>query len=202
MKHPFVGIGPGRCGTLSLSVIVNSCVNCEAFHEKYLTSWRMNNDDKASLDRMCGQFSSSDYVIGDVSLTHLNKIDWLRDRIPQLKVVCLHRPKEEVAKSWDRWCFGRALPNKNFCETDKDIEWHYRYSPNNNVDALDVWREWWDCAENIMEKVDNAIHLNTKDLNDDQKLNELFDYLEIRPDDRVFDQMRHHHSGTKRLRFL
>jgi hypothetical protein len=196
MKKSFVGIGTGRCGTLSLAVIVNACKNCFVSHEneKFLMPWdsdpKMNDLIEYLQPKNAGLW-------GDVSLTHNPRIYKLRQHIPDLKVVCLHRPKKEVVDSWKRWCCGDCLTIDRNNRSTQDKTWQARFPQFDTDDPEEGWGKWWELYENMTLEISNAFHIQTKELNSDNKLHELFNYLEIPHQDRIFVPNRIHHSFNK-----
>ena len=185
----FVGLGTGRCGTHSLAEIIESCVNTKCTHEECLLDFNRTNLDLAH--EFFGDLEDQErtgLICGDVSLTwtfHIDAIKWI---VPDLDVICLHRPKTEFIESWMRWTysghnvFGRpfekSVPPKYFLQYGNGKTSSPEKSDRAYLDA------YWDYCESIMKNIPGAHHLYTSELNTKTGIKGIFDYLKIPESDR------------------
>ena len=97
-RTPFVGVGTGRCGTNSLTEIVDACKNASVTHERYQLNWYEVNE---NLGKMLSEFraiAKDGVLAGDVSQANAPHVGELRSSFPALKVVCLHRDKTSTRR--------------------------------------------------------------------------------------------------------
>ncbi len=204
MTTKFLGIGTGRCGTKSLMAVINSCQNCKATHEAFLTPWE-SVDIKELLNWFTAHEKYNLIALGDISLNNLPKIVPLRKKIPNLKVVHIWRNKEQVAKSFIKahQNISRILP-----QSKKLANWHstrmIRYWPGLHplagsgsifpaIDAnsvIDSYRKYWDYYMKRAAELENVYLMNIEELNTRKGLDRLFDYLEIPEEARCYKKFR------------
>lgn len=108
-----IGLGTGRCGTVSLSQLLSKQTSCRVTHEnqaKQLLPWIVNQQ---QFNKYCKSIlsQSNEYdVIGDVSFYNLPYVNLYLERFPGVKFIVLKRPKEQVVnsymiktKKWNNW---------------------------------------------------------------------------------------------------
>lgn len=183
--RPFIGLGTGRMGTNSLQKLVGACRNTIVGHEtqEYLTPWYEEMDMQRIDKLICWleENSKKGFLAGEVTPSLVPKIDYIRARL-DIKIICLHRPKEEVIESYMRKCGGKSLvlPNQG---------WSFwcQYAPTISADSVqESYGAYWELYEEIVGSMEGVYHFNTYDLSDKDKLEQLFDFLEIPVVDRVF----------------
>lgn len=95
MTRPVIGIGTGRCGTVSLQKILDGCHNAQVTHEHENFRVKFHNSDRSPLKTLIGHCqSSSKYLRGEVASYWLPHIMSLREAIPNLGVIALKRQKK------------------------------------------------------------------------------------------------------------
>ena len=166
----FLGIGPGRCGTLSLSKILGSCRNVLSVHEDYSLAGSII-EMTAVMNRTQGSWN-----VGFIGASWTPQVVAVRDRLPRCPVICLHRDKQEVIDS-----FGVTLiiNSDGMQPTGEEL-----LTPEAIADR-------WEMCELSMAAVPAPVmHLRTEDLNSDGKLYELFEFVGIPEDDRNYPENR------------
>lgn len=159
------GLGTGRCGTRSLTKLLNEQPDITAVHEGNFPLWKPNNDRAlAWLKKLLKE--SLTPITGDIAYYWLSYIGPILEIYPDTKFICLERPKKEVIASYTKSkmlpmdfdvvasMFGTAEPTITLSEYVKPEE----------LNAMDPsTREWvetyWDVPMNYM--MDCAI-LNRK----------------------------------------
>jgi hypothetical protein len=98
-KKLVIGLGTGRCGTLSLSTIMNAQFSSCFTHESYIKlPWKPIYEYlKLNISMIMTNSTSS--VVGDVAPWYLNYTDMILNWVPTAKFVCLKRNREDVVKS-------------------------------------------------------------------------------------------------------
>lgn len=180
-----IGFGTGRCGTMSLARIINQCNRTMVQHEfrGYRTDWYVRNRRKTRrMLRFFKDQSSKGILAGDVALYWLPHILFLREAMPNMKLIHLYRPKEEVVASFLRRSSDeRVRPSdtgRRRCLEDNMFPTIDGATPQQ---ALGFY---WEMYEQWAWSIEDVYHMSVYDLNGD--LSGLFDYLEIPDQDRVF----------------
>lgn len=198
-RTPFVGIGTGRCGTTSLSVIVGACKKTICTHERYQLSWYEVNEEHGRLIRQFRESAENGILIGDVGCSLVTGIGHFRSSIPKLKVICLHRDKNETVESFRKFGWQKLRPDDKRAWLDRC------YSSNGHftatvikafpiIDAINADQAcgfYWEFYEALMAKIaEPVIHIRTEELSQNLTLEKIFDFLEIPNSDRVYVEDR------------
>jgi len=116
-KTILIGCGTGRCGTVSLSRLVNSGEGAVCTHERRpLLPWVLDED--LLLERIRYFEGSDSTLVGDVAYFHLPYLERLLEALPEARVICLERDRKEVIESflwWTNW--------QNRWQDHDGIEW-------------------------------------------------------------------------------
>ena len=104
-KHGIVlGIGSGRCGTLSLAKLLNSQPNSHVTHERRpLLPWSSDCRERLVAERVASLRGNSSYLVGDVASFYLPYVEELIRQVPDIRIIALKRDCEEVVKSFCDW---------------------------------------------------------------------------------------------------
>lgn len=180
MISPFLGFGTGRCGTSSLFKIIDECENTVVGHESrsFITNW--DNPDLQKVDALVDHLmdhSRTGVVAGEISLTLLPRLDYITSKLPEVKLICLHRRREEVVASFLRKCGGlsRVLPEHKCHELERSV----KFPTIAASDAIHSWELYWMMYENWSYKFDHVFHLNTEDLNNPERIEGLLNHLSV-----------------------
>jgi hypothetical protein len=186
----FLGIGTGRCGTNSLAAILNQVKGAAVTHEGQLFRSDKWGDPGSCVENFIKQRPAVG-LYGDVAFYHLPVISAFKEKIPGLKLVSLHRSKQEVAESFLRRIGSDARLH------DSLEGWNKMFPVIRENTAIASWLKYCDMYEEELSKLDTYC-LQTSDLNDNKKLNDLFDFLEVKEKDRVYPKVRVFNAGRRR----
>ncbi len=177
----FVGVGTGRCGTNSLTRIVGACRDTSVYHERYIGPW-YGAPNRELLLRI---EESKSELFGEVQCQLLPHLAELRRRWPDLPIVCMHRAEDEVVKSH----IDNIRPMLRPIDKKGGVTEHYPViDAHTHKQALHFWwRLYEEATQGIPGKV---IHLGMSELNDDDRIVNLFDFLGIPENDRVLLEHR------------
>ena len=108
-----IGVGPGRCGSTSLSEMLGTISNSCGTHEgPPLIFWRPRSEQVDFHIRRFTVLAEYYSVVSDVSHWWLNAVDQIWERLPEAKVIGLVRDPEECASSFMRiQGFGKGSLN-------------------------------------------------------------------------------------------
>ena len=190
----FIGIGTGRCGTVSLSKIIGGCDGCCVFHEAnwkgkqhklnkplpWLFDQRLAEERISNMKKRASLFS----LFGDVAFYYLNYLDYFIENYPNLKIVHIYRDKDLVIdsylaktsretskKDYDNWTEG--------AENADDI-WtpcFPQYKVSSKKDGIGLYySEYINTAKKYKDRM---FEIHVEDINTLEGQGSLFDYLEI-----------------------
>lgn len=183
--HPtdsFIGVGPGRCGSLSLAKILDECDGVKCTHEAFHTTEHYTLDICEMLLRM--EPKNDGKLHGQVGAMWLGVLPFIRLQFPQIKVVCLHRDRDAVVAS--------------FLKRQKVRERPWILNPIGVLDRVnrEFLEQHWHWCERQMARLEEPVfHMATDDLNSDSILCRLFEFLEIPKAARQFPHRRRYHVG-------
>lgn len=201
MKNYVILIGTGRCGLNSLHYLINSCKNCSIANKvdelDGIISWKFN---KRELNKTIDLLSSKDSeLVGVTGFYYINFIIPLFTKFKDnLKVVCIYRNKEEVVKSYlINTEYDRLKINLNHWQNNKYVnnEWSKCYPTYSNLSKEKAIKKYYEVYKGKVITLknlykDNIFILNVKDLNSKDKQKELFSFLNIKKQDRVYQTIR------------
>lgn len=189
-KKVILGIGTGRCGTVSLSNLLNKQQNSSFSHElkiriekkeDYNQPLPWENDELAFNSAWNSILHYNGEYVGDVSMFWLPYLERLFLKSEDLKVICLQREKQGVVKSYMKKTEGR----NHWIEHDGkywDIcPWDKSY-PNFKVkdkeEALNLyWDYYYHLVEELIKKFPDRIKVfQMTDLNNKQKIEKLLSF--------------------------
>lgn len=177
MKRPFIAFGTGRCGTSSLFEIIDYCENTYVLREDnpYKVSWY--DPDQRKLDRLARHLMRKNgrgITAGSVSRYWLPHIEYLRQKMPGLKLICLHRDKKGTVESFMRYkgrLADRLRPGRRPL---------YRTFPLIAAPTIrESYELYWEMYEEWSRTIEGVYHVDMDDLNDRKKIAQIFDYLEM-----------------------
>lgn len=92
------GLGTGRCGSWSLTKLLQKQTDTYAFHELNYLPWEF--DEEALKGNINHLLSRPEKIVGDVGFYYLNYVDYIIEKFPEAKFVYLYRDVKEVVNSW------------------------------------------------------------------------------------------------------
>lgn len=158
-----IGLGTGRCGTVSLSKLLDIQDGCCMTHEKHPMPWTVN---KALFERTYKSITSGgEPFIGDVAFYHLPYINFILEKTKEVKFVVLKRPKEEVVVSYMKKTIGMDHWRPTTRPNPWDICYPTFFHKLTKEEAIGFyWDLYYEMVEDIPQEL--CYHMETKDLND------------------------------------
>jgi len=210
-KKLVFGLGTGRCGTVSLSVILNTSKDSFIAHEGANT-YRKNRPysklpwDKdlsllhANLDKILNQNQS---IVGDVAFYYLPYVEEIIKAYPYAKFICLKRQKIATVNSYmaktkqrNHWQIRTSSSKWN-----RDSAWDPcfpKYNAKNKEEAISMyWDEYYTEAERLQKIYPDKFSIfYMNQLNSEEKLREIRNFIGIPSMDtkpkRAFNKGRKH----------
>jgi hypothetical protein len=165
-----IGLGSGRCGTMSLSHLLSGQKNTFVTHEVPLNmSWKF---DPSRINNKLNAWDNQQFTrVGDVASYYLPYVPYINSKVDNVKFVCLKRDKTETSHSWVSKLEGSPAKN-NFREWDgtfRTVPFYIsfpKYRTDSLFEAADLyWEEYYNQAEKLEREMDNFKIFNTEDLN-------------------------------------
>lgn len=188
-----LGIGSGRSGTLSLSQILNNNgFNSRHEFNRPRILQNFNRDyAEAHFFYMTERFNA------EVSLFAVNYVDFVKEHYPDCKIVVIKRDKNEVIDSFVNLLKIRFKSDDlkaiyRLCEKGYAVK--FDRTKDNLIDAISSYYDQvYETCDSYVEKYPGSVYkINLMDLNDDEKLDELFDFLGVDQDERNYTKVWAH----------
>jgi len=184
-KQIVIGLGTGRCGTLSLAKLLNLQEKSNVTHEaKPLIPWdkRQVEGYKYHIEKFKTDNKS---LVGDVAFYWLPYIDDLCNEFPNIKIIGLWRDRTEVVKS-----FMKKTEGLNHWMYHRGIEWTQnifdfcfpKYEASTKGEALGLyWDEYQKTLkQEVKKRPDNVLMLHMDELNTEEGQDKIFDFLGLK----------------------
>ena len=207
-----LGVAAGRCGLRSLTGLLNRQRGTQVSHqEPPLMPW----------ERMLGRPSIREKIerwrrsrdglcIGDISSSYLPYVADAIECEPDVRIVCLKRPKEEVVRSFCGW-LDRSSPLRiNHWAKDPAKGWHHdayfsrlfpQYDLSDREEGIRrYWDEYYDRAEDYQRRFPKQFRIFDMELalNTRRGVEELLTFVGIPQSEQVVEiGMRINDGETK-----
>ena len=173
-----IGLGTGRCGTLSLSRLLQK-VGLKVPHElSPVVSW----EDGSARNRL--DLLNNSKLDGDVAFWYLNLVEEMNEMCDKIRFVCMQRNIDETVHSYMRWTAGR-----NHWMHHLGYEWHKDYTwdqcyPKYNIDSKSqacrlYCEEYHSRSMKLQENMENFKIFDVNYLNSKSGVKSVFDFLDI-----------------------
>jgi hypothetical protein len=200
-KKLAIGLGSGRCGTVSLrDLLIHQ--GFDAIHELKLMPWAPNY---SLCDEILNEvFRRNDNSVSDIGYYYLNYVEYIIKEYPTVKCICLKRDKWEVIRS-----FLKFSSNNYFSKPidREENEWDQTFPTYDNVSKTDglslYWNEYYKTAEPLVEKFPNNIQIFDMNevFNTKKGQKKLFEFLRIEGNIKLGIK-RHTNHPNKPYKFI
>mgnify|MGYP004002157313 FL=1 len=185
-KQLIIGMGTGRCGTVSLYHLLNSQKGSFIRHEsKPLLTWIF--DKKAINYKLRKLLGRKEKYVGDVNSCYLPYVDYICKNHPSVRIIVLKRSKNEVIKSflrqtsyfnWNHWVDHEGIKWKRAGKWDAMFP---KYKLDSKEDAIaHYWDEYYLEVRRLIKKYPNNIKVfRTEDLNSRNSIKKILNFCNI-----------------------
>jgi len=113
-----VGIGSGRCGTLSLARLLDKQPNANVTHERRpLLPWSPTDRKRLVAERIASLRTGAGGLVGDVASFYLPYVEDFIAQAPDIRIIALQRDCDEVVRSFCDWSdHGHSVPTDHWSE--------------------------------------------------------------------------------------
>jgi hypothetical protein len=155
-------------------------------HEPYRPTW---GEPESAKDMITELDSRADpgWLLGHSSHLILGVLAPIFAAIPDIRVVCLHRPKSETVKSYMKFLGGNAQSWVAGKQSEAARCYPAYTFDDPRRDAEIVFGLWWETAEHIMSNVkkqipeEQVLHMQMRHLSDEESLRDMCKFLGIPP---------------------
>lgn len=178
-----IGLGTGRCGSMSLARLLNEQIGCSCTHEmtfdhtKYIARPLDINNKEMTNNYLNSLEARTLPIKADVSLWWLNSVEDIIEKFGKdVKFICLKRDKEQVQKSYESKFNNNGTPpginplqDHNGEVYRKDL-WdcsYPKFEASNRLEAIGkYWDDYYKRSEEFSDKYPDQFKIiNLEDLN-------------------------------------
>ena len=202
MKQSIIlGIGTGRCGTGSLAKVLNQQGDTVcSYEEPPLLPWRAVDARRVLRERFARfRTHAKARLLGDVALFYLPYLEEAIALEPDIRIVCLRRPREEVVTSFCEWLDqSMPLPTNHWARQPAP-GWHHdanrtrtfpQYDTQNREEGIRrYWDEYYRQAGELAARHPEQIRVfdTYEALNTEPGLRDLLGFVGIPPEQQVLN---------------
>lgn len=168
-----IGLGTGRCGTVSLSRLLNLQEKSKFSHELQRLPWVI---DKERFNKLYQRINLKEFnFVGDVSFYNLPYINLFLKKNKNTKFILLKRDREEVVRSFLKKTktsnhFQKGAVTKHIWD-----ECFPRFEAKDKAEAIEKYYDhYYDLSKEIPN--DNIFKINTLELNNKNKCMEMLNF--------------------------
>jgi len=201
IPHQLVlGIGSGRCGSLSLAKLLDGQAESAVTHEtRPLFPWASGCRKALVTERIASLRRKSAKLVGDIASSYLPYVEEFVKQVPDIRIVAIRRDCEEVVASFCRWSdHAHSAPTDHWSEQPAaglfhDPVWSTifpKYPTASREEGVRrYWREYYDTVDELQRRFPRNVRtfemadvLNTID-----GQRQLLDFVGVKPSRQVFD---------------
>jgi len=189
-KKLIFGLGSGRCGTHSLSKLLNEQSNFEVSHElgdNPVLTWDCNSE---CIDFYLSKIlSRSPDFVGDVAFYLINYVDHILDKYPDSKFICLKRNKFNTVTSYESKTLGRNHWQSHSGDYYRLCPWDRCYPKyNEDIKKEEAIALYYDDYYSLIEELinkhpENVSLFNMEDLNNYEKVKSMLGFIGVKESD-------------------
>lgn len=179
MKYIIIGLGTGRCGTVSLTNLFKLQSSCGAEHEHTAHNSQHGEIWGKNFTGLVDYIENrSEKYICDVSFYNLPYVEQLIDMFDNVKFVVMKRDRQETIDSYMRKTSGRNHWQIHNGTRYKHCPWDSIYPKFEGTDKADAIGKYWDYYYNTCSNIDQSLcyNLNTSDLNNKEKCLDMLNF--------------------------
>ncbi|HJP01578.1 MAG TPA: glycosyltransferase, partial [Planctomycetota bacterium] len=179
------GLGTGRCGTKSLAFLLDSQSGADVTHERnqHGVAWKGG---ELAVDEALAWCRGADghTVVGDVGFYYLPYVEYILEREPDAKFVCLQRDCGETVRSYLSNTEGRnhwMHHDGSEWQPDRWDQCYPKYDVAAKREALErYWHEYYDTANELARQYDGALRVfPITTLSTEQGQREILDFVGV-----------------------
>lgn len=189
MDRLIIGLGTGRCGTVSLTKLLSKQKDTYASHEHIGARVAWGCDFTEVVKSISQQNRFIRKFNADVSFYNLPYVKDFLEHYHDVKFIILKRNRDEVIQSFDHKTAGKNHWQKHSGAYYTKCEWDKCFPNFEAVSKKDAIGKWWDFYYDECESISQDIcyHLNTEDLNNKNKCLDMLRFCGY--DEPIYEQL-------------
>lgn len=212
MKKLIIGLGTGRCGSLSLSYFLSNQPGMKVLHEgtiyqkKHIIKWEKDHENLLEWIDKLENISDNNQYFGDIGMYFLPYVSFIISRFPNVRFICLKRKREQVVKSFLKWSSSVNHWYEHDGTTwDKDAMMDSAFPKFNEPDKAKAIGLYWDMYYEEIDRLiatypQNISCFSIESLNSISGRNEILDFVEYRGERKLNgDYIKHKNTGINYL---
>lgn len=190
-KNIIIGLGTGRCGSVSLTYLLNSQKDFNISHEICPSPWEYSQN---SLNHLLNILNNrKENVVGDCAYYHLNYCEKMLELYPNTLFPILQRDKQEVVESYLKKTLGRNHWSINRDTGEKEDYYWDRTYPKYNLPKREAitryYNEYYEKCRNFVSKYPDKFKIfgMKETFNSLSGQSQLLEFLNINANDRIIN---------------
>jgi len=202
MNRMIIGLGTGRCGTMSLTRLLGAQAACVSLHEpKPLLPWI--TDPVAARRHVRKLSQQPKRVVASTACFYLPYVEWLHTSVGcPITFVCLKRTRQQTIDSFVQWTEVRVPPKRDhwrrhdgtkFTHTEWDKCFPQYDEPSKRRALGRYWDDYYDRAETLADRKLNFRIFPMNMLNHEGGVKEILEFCGFE-EPRIRVGVRAHHK--------
>jgi len=199
-KRLIIGLGTGRCGTVTLSRFLSAQQDVDVSHEGRtikapvaLLPWERNRRSFEKVLARVYECGAGATYIGNVGFYWLNYVRWLmEDAGNRVRFICLQRDRAETVDSFLRRCYRRNRDHwtldrhERGCQVSPLADKAFPKFPGTLKQALGCyWDQYYKIAAQLVAEFPDSFRIfPTSALNDQSEYSGILDWAQIPKEQR------------------
>lgn len=196
-RHMILGMGAGQCGTRLLAQILGKQPNTRVTHEQPpLLPWVREPSAPGIRERLQRMLDTTkERFIGDVASFYLPYVEEAIAFDPEIRIICLKRPCEEVVAGFCRFLDQLPFPTNHWAK-EPSPGWYHdplwtrtfpQYDIQDRVEGIArYWQEYYTTAAELARRYPDQIRVfDTEILTSEAGVREVLSFAGIASGDQV-----------------
>jgi hypothetical protein len=196
-RHMILGMGAGQCGLPLLAQILGKQPGTRVSHEQLpLLPWSRDPAGPGIRERLQRILNATkEPFVGDVASFYLPYVEEAIRFDPEIHIICLKRPRDEIVARFCRLLDKRRRPVNHWAKEPAPGWFHDpfwtrifpQYDTQDREEGIGrYWDEYYASAEDLAQRFPDNLHVyDTEILTTETGVDEVLSFAGIPPEDRV-----------------
>ncbi len=196
-RQIILGMGAGQCGTLLFAQILQKQPNTKITHEQPpLLPWTREPGAPGIRERLQRYLDTfKERFVGDVATFYLPYVEEAIRFDPEIRIVCLKRPRDEIVAGFCRFLDQSPYPINHWAKEPAPGWWHDpfwshvfpKYDTQDREEGIRLyWDEYYAAADRLTSRYPDNIRIyDTEVLTTEQGVREVLSFVGVARGDQV-----------------
>lgn len=193
-----LGLGAGQCGTKLLAQVLDAQPNTHVTHEQPpLLPWQPSKQIPGIVERLARlRRDAQTKFVGDVASFYLPYVEEAIACDPEIRLICLKRPEQEIVAAFCRFLDESAPFPTNHWSKEPASGWYHdpiwtrvfpQYDTPDREEGLRLyWNEYYDAAEKLARRYpENFRIFDTETFTNERSVREVLTFAGVPHGDQV-----------------